>query len=290
MSGREDTSVQARLLLTFAVLTLGLRPPSAVDRTGSSLSGDCCAVLELRQYTLKAGQRDALIRLFDRHFVESQEAVGMTVVGQFRDRRRADRFVWIRGFSDMQSRHSALERFYGGPVWAEHKAAANATMVAVDDVYLLKPARADTAFRLDVNGRPAVGEERKPVGVIAGIHHLRQPPDPSVVVQFEEWVATQLRRDGVRLESVFVTEHAANTFTRLPVREGDEVLVWFGTVDRGYERPTQRVLEASVLSPVAKGPPDVLELEATPRSLLGHRPHVSGEPCGTASSQATARL
>jgi hypothetical protein len=75
--------------------------------------------LELRQYTLKPGQRDALIALFDRHFVESQEALGMTIVGQLRDRRRADRFVWIRGFSDMQSRHTALEQFYGGPVWAE---------------------------------------------------------------------------------------------------------------------------------------------------------------------------
>jgi hypothetical protein len=70
-----------------------------------------CAVLELRQYTLKPGERDVLIALFDRHFIESQEAVGMTIVGQFRDRRRSDRFVWIRGFSDMQNRHAALEQF-----------------------------------------------------------------------------------------------------------------------------------------------------------------------------------
>jgi hypothetical protein len=60
----------------------------------------CCAVVELRQYTLKPGQRDVLIDLFDRHFIESQEADGMTIVGQFRDRRRPDRFVWIRGFAD----------------------------------------------------------------------------------------------------------------------------------------------------------------------------------------------
>ena len=30
-----------------------------------------------RQHTLKPGQRDAFIALFDRHFVESQEAVGV---------------------------------------------------------------------------------------------------------------------------------------------------------------------------------------------------------------------
>jgi hypothetical protein len=44
-----------------------------------------CPVIELRQYTLKPGQRDTLIDLFDRHFVESQEAVGMTIIGQFRE-------------------------------------------------------------------------------------------------------------------------------------------------------------------------------------------------------------
>ena len=48
----------------------------------------CCPVVELRQYTLKPGRRDDLIELFDRHFVESQEALRMTVIGQFRDRRR----------------------------------------------------------------------------------------------------------------------------------------------------------------------------------------------------------
>src|SRR5258706_10060967 len=106
----------------------------------------CCAVVELRQYTLKPGQRDVLIDLFDRHFVESQESAGMTVIGQFRDRRRADRFVWLRGFPDMETRRKALEAFYDGPIWARHKSDANDTMVDSNDVLLLKPARPETAF------------------------------------------------------------------------------------------------------------------------------------------------
>ena len=56
-------------------------------------------VVELRQYTLRPGQRDVLIGLFDREFVESQEAAGMAIVGQFRDLDDPDRFVWIRGFA-----------------------------------------------------------------------------------------------------------------------------------------------------------------------------------------------
>jgi hypothetical protein len=34
-------------------------------------------IVELRQYTLRPGQRDVLIDLFDREFVESQEAAGL---------------------------------------------------------------------------------------------------------------------------------------------------------------------------------------------------------------------
>jgi hypothetical protein len=55
-------------------------------------------IVELRQYTLQPGQRDVLIDLFEREFVESQEALGMSIAGTFRDLARPDRFVWIRGF------------------------------------------------------------------------------------------------------------------------------------------------------------------------------------------------
>ena len=79
-------------------------------------------VVELRQYTLRPGQRDVLINLFDRELVESQEAAGMAIVGQFRDLDDPDRFVWIRGFASMPARARALASFYGGPVWKAHAA------------------------------------------------------------------------------------------------------------------------------------------------------------------------
>jgi len=34
-----------------------------------------CTIVELRQYTLHPGQREALFALFDREFVESQEEI-----------------------------------------------------------------------------------------------------------------------------------------------------------------------------------------------------------------------
>ncbi len=87
---------------------------------------------------MQPGRRDELIELFEREFVETQEAVGMCVLGTFRDLADADRFVWFRGFRDMDERRQALDAFYGGPVWQEHRNAANATLIDSDDVLVLR--------------------------------------------------------------------------------------------------------------------------------------------------------
>ncbi len=99
-----------------------------------------CRVIELRRYTLHAGRRETLIELFDREFVEAQEVVGISVIGQFRDLDDAGAFVWLRGFADMAARREGLAAFCGGPVWKAHREQANATMVSSDDVRLLRPA------------------------------------------------------------------------------------------------------------------------------------------------------
>lgn len=232
-----------------------------------SAQTSCCAVVELRQYTLKPRQRETLIEIFDRHFVESQESLGMTVIGQFRDRRRADRFVWLRGFPDMETRHKALEAFYDGPVWSAHKSDANNTMLDSSDVLLLKPARSETAFRVG-SGTAASGG---PVSVLAGIYQMPQPVDAGLVSQFEQQIVPVLQANGVRIEGLLVTESARNTFTRLPVREGEHVLVWFGLQERRDAPPgwPDQLARQIVLRGQA---PFVLDLEPTSRSTLGHGP------------------
>jgi hypothetical protein len=239
-------------------------PASADDR--------CCPVIELRQYTLRPGKRDVLIDLFDRHFVEAQEATGMTVIGQFRDRQRPDRFVWMRGFPDMAARHRALDRFYNGPVWAAHRTAANDTMLDSDDVLLLKPARPDMAFRFENRSGPKVDARR---GVLVGISPLTGPAGDALEL-FERTVAPRLRARGIDLDGVFVTEAAPNTFTRLPVREGEPVLVWVGTAGVSEPAPAQldELRSASALDPASVAP-TLLNLEPTLRSRLGGGPHAA---------------
>lgn len=228
----------------------------------------CCPVLELRQYTLKPGRRDALIDIFERHFIESQEALGMSVVGQFRDRRRSDRFVWLRGFSDMESRRNALAAFYDGPIWGAHKAKANDTMLDSDNVLLLKPARPDMAFRMNVGAEGTTSLGAGPVTVLGGIYQMTQPIDATLVSDFERQVAPILQSSGVHIEGVFVTESAPNTYPRLPVRQGEHALVWFG-VSNGGVITTGWLEGLATTTSLDNQQASLLELEPTPRSVLG---------------------
>ncbi|WP_318208110.1 NIPSNAP family protein [Streptomyces sp. SJL17-1] len=185
------------------------------------------AVIELRQYTLRPGRRDELIELFDREFVETQEATGMLVLGQFRDLDDPDRFVWLRGFTDMETRREALSAFYGGPVWAAHGPRANATMVDSDDVLLLRPlpvgADAGSGFAVSPSDRPRQGSAVPNRFVAVSLWHF-PPGDEDGPALIHDRLVPALRETGPAPLAVLATEPADNTFPRLPVRTGENVV------------------------------------------------------------------
>jgi hypothetical protein len=238
----------------------------------------CCSVLELRQYTLHPGGRDVLIELFDREFIESQEALGMTLVGQFRDLGNANRFVWLRGFRDMPSRARALESFYGGPVWKTHREAANATMIDVNNVLLLRPARPGSEFQIR-NDRPPVGIKAAATGlIVATIYYYDSPVTDDFVSFFEKAMKPALGAAGAPVLAYFVTEPSKNNFPRLPVREGENVFVWFSSFrdETSYaDHQTSLAKSKRWLNDVSpkltrwlKGNAEVLKLSPTGRSRL----------------------
>ena len=181
-------------------------------------------IVELRQYTLHPGRRDALVTLFDREFVESQEAIGAAVLGQFRDLDDPDRFVWLRGFPDMPSRAASLAAFYGGPVWLTHRDEANATMVDFDDVLLL---RRVTGFPAPAPRPPAGSGSAPGSAVLATIWLGKRPFDDAAVDFFDAEVRPALREAGAEPFGLLRSEYAENTFPALPVRAGEHALVWF---------------------------------------------------------------
>jgi hypothetical protein len=130
-------------------------------------------IVELRQYTLLPGRRDELIELFDREFVESQDACGMRILGQFRDLDRPDRFVWLREFPDMDSRLKALNDFYTGPVWKANSAKANATEHAENNYPALPVRSGENVF---VFFHKPVKQWTHPDGISLARQELRLAP------------------------------------------------------------------------------------------------------------------
>jgi len=236
-------------------------------------------IVELRQYTLHPGKRDTLIELFDREFVETQEAVGIQVIGQFRNLDDPDQFVWLRGFNDMTARAQSLAAFYGGPVWKAHRDAANATMIDSDNVLLLRLAHSTSGFSLEHEHRPPSGSNTFRDGlVVATIYYFAKPADPNFISYFENTIHPALMEADASILAFFVTEDSPNTFPALPVREGEYVFIWFaGFQDQAaYERHVDMLAESKVwkdeisksLNRKLKRKPEILRLTPTSRSRL----------------------
>jgi hypothetical protein len=224
-------------------------------------------IVELRQYTLHGGRRDELITLFEREFVETQDAVGAHVLAIFRDRDDPDRFVWMRGFESMEARAKALNDFYTGPVWKAHNRAANVTMLDSDNVLLLRPSRPGGGF-----------QARAPGEKLAFIHYLDDALTPPFAAFFENRIRPQAEAAGARVLATFTSETRPNSFPQLPVREKDRVFIWFAQPPAGGEarfletwrqRSGWRDGAAEALLPAFMRKPEILRLSPTPRSPLG---------------------
>lgn len=225
-------------------------------------------VIELRQYTLHPGRREELIRLFEDEFVETQEAEGMTLLGQFRDLDDPDRFVWLRGFADMPSRREALTRFYQGPAWQRHRNAANATMIDSDNVLLLRPgadiASAGMALPLRQPGEP--DDSR----IVIALHHFDAPVSQDWLEHFEQVQRPWLEDLRAQVLGTLVSEYADNDYPALPVRSGEHVfacLLRFAS-EADHER-CDRQLQASWRIGSQPRRHELLRLAPTARSRLG---------------------
>lgn len=238
----------------------------------------CCPIMELRQYTLHPHKRDALIDLFEREFIEPQEAAGITLIGQFRDLDNPDRFVWLRGFRDMPSRAQALSDFYEGPVWKANRDAANATMIDSDNVLLLHPARPRSGFMLKDKPRAPIGAREIPNGLVTATIYSLNAPDDSFIDFFENALGPEFASAGASILSCFATENSPNNYPALPVREGEQVFAWFGMF-RDYAAyqfyaaalagsQEWRSTVSNELAARIKGAPQELRLTPTARSRV----------------------
>lgn len=238
-------------------------------------------ILELRRYMLHPGTRENLINIFDTHFVEGQEALGMSIVGQFRDLDDDNAFVWLRGFPDMQTRKQALTSFYSGPVWLANRDAANATMLTFNDVYLLEPVDPGGGLAVDLASRlplDAPGEAFTRIGGLVTANIIGVKDDAGAFAAWHrENMLPLLKKAGADVLATFVTNHSENTYPALPVHADHEVLVVFTRFpDRDSFDRFRATLAASKewaaaskeAAAYVSGPPRTLRLDPTGRSAL----------------------
>jgi hypothetical protein len=203
-------------------------------------------IIELRNYTLLPGKRDTLIDLFERQFVETQEAVGARIVGTFRDMDAPDHFVWIRSFEDLDARARALTAFYNGPTWHANSKAANATMMDTDNVHMLHSSGALLCLPARRPGSDVTDITLLAIDIYAlGVHT-------------EEELRAQAIRDPAII-GMFATEHSPNNFPALPVHSNSV----FVTVRR-FDAKQQDIPRSQGLPE----PEQTLRLRPTLRSLL----------------------
>ena len=168
-------------------------------------------VIELRNYLLKPGTRERFIEYFEHHFLHSQN--GARVLAPFRIKCESDRFFWIRGFEDMQSRLAFLRGFYEqGEVWKRFGPDANEMMLDSDHVHLLKPL--STSFEWNEL------ETEAPV-VVIDFYLAKANQLDQLIATFETDYLSCLKNKP----TVLISELATNEFPRLPVIQDPNLLV-----------------------------------------------------------------
>src|SRR4051812_14070032 len=191
-------SLDRRTFVKAAAVAACFRPEDAAQPD---------TVVELRNYLLQPGKREAFTQLFESTFIESQEALGAHILGVFRDLDAPDRFVWMRGFANLQTRLKELTDFYGGALWKAHRDEANSMIIDSDDVHLLRVSDAPLCL-------PKA--QRAPVGATARSNAMFVID--IYAQQDEQAVTMKTASAGASgLVARFASEETPNDFPRLPV-------------------------------------------------------------------------
>ena len=221
-----DFPEQLRSLVVFMALELG-------------------PIIDLRDYTLAPGTCDRLIARCEAEFFPEQERLGARFVGWFRDADDPDRFVWLRGMSDLSTRVRVLTEFYRcGDMWQQNKADVNPWIVDSDNVLLLR--------LLMPLAAPAAGDS------IVGMYtHLAfEPIAPRLAAQLAQQVPAAIAAAGGRLLASLATDPSDNNFPPHPIRTGEHGFIWLASFEPqqyralGLDSVQTRRLIPSVGSPL----------------------------------------
>ncbi|HLA94251.1 MAG TPA: hypothetical protein VK612_00920, partial [Pyrinomonadaceae bacterium] len=135
--------------------------------------------------------------------------------GQFTIDDEKDRFVWMRGFENMQTRVKFLNDFYLGTAWKTHRTEANSMIINSDNVHLLRP----LTEGIKRNSLQNKGE----IGVVD--FYVCNSSLDKVIELFRKEYLPFLDNSNVSGVTMWVSEMSENDFPRLPVFQDKNLLV-----------------------------------------------------------------
>jgi hypothetical protein len=232
-----QTTITTATLLSSLSLFLGLLciPASAQSIANPNANQDI-GVIELRNYVLLPGSRERFIDFFETNFMESQNALGAYILGEFRLKGEPDHFFWIRGFKDMAARSRFLPAFYHGPVWKEHRKVANGMLVNNDNVHLLRPLK------------PFNSSELAHKGIVVVDYYIANHKLDKLISLFTDSLMPLQHKAGIDHSTLWVSELSENDFPALPVFQDKNLLVSITLYKNEHEyRSRMRRLQAMIL-------------------------------------------
>ncbi|MDP5199041.1 hypothetical protein [Flavobacterium sp. DG2-3] len=173
-------------------------------------------VLELRNYLLKPNTADRFKKYFNAYFITPMHALGGYTLGQFKIDRANDRFVWFRGFKNMETRVKFLNDFYvDSKTWKDFGKDANDMMINSDIVYLLRPlAKSISANFLKASHKI----------VVVNFYSCNSTLD-KVIALFNAEYLPFLESIEIKNTTLWVSEMQENDFPRLPAFQDKNLLV-----------------------------------------------------------------
>jgi len=181
-------------------------------------------VIEFRNYLLQPGTFERFHDLFGREFVGPMAELGGFTLGQYRIENDAHRFVWIRGFENMDTRLRFLNDFYlESEVWNAYKNDANSMIVNSDNVHLLRPLAEDVG--LDADGFMTRTVLQKQKDVLVADFCVCNGRLPETIELFEQRYLPFLNDHEVCDTSLWASELSENKFQRHPAFQDKNLLV-----------------------------------------------------------------
>jgi hypothetical protein len=103
-------------------------------------------IIEMRNYKTKPGKRGEFLEIFRTRSVPAHAEIGMKLLGPFLSIDDPDRFFFLRGFPDRESREPMKAQFYEGKLWKDELEQVVMPMLESYDVVVVDDPNGDVRF------------------------------------------------------------------------------------------------------------------------------------------------